>query len=52
VISQKLGSEDFFAFDRIRRSLVHITVDAETIVFEAPFVDNDVGSEDGRLDVF
>ena len=52
MIAQKLGSKDLFAFDRIRRSLVHVAIDTKTIVLEAPFVNNDVGGEDGGLDIF
>ena len=52
MVSQKLGSKNLFAFDRIRRGLVHVAVDTKTIVFEALFVDNDIGGEDGGLDVF
>lgn len=52
MISQALGSENLLAFHRVRRSLVHVPVDVEPIVLEAPFIDDNVGSEDGCLDVF
>lgn len=51
IVAQTLRSQDFFALHGIGWSFLHISVDIESVVFEAPFIDDDVGSQDGILDV-
>lgn len=52
VVAKTLRSENLFALHGVSRSLLHVAIDVESIVFEAPFIDNDVSCQDGVLDVF
>lgn len=52
MISQRLGSDDLLAFRCVSRSPFHVSVYMKTIVSESPFVYDQVGGHNCRLDVF
>lgn len=51
VVAKTLGGENLLTLHRVRRRLLHISIDVEPVIFKSPFVDDDIGRQDGILNV-